>query len=77
MKLHCTFSIDAAHPKGYDTYSCEWNRYYFSGFAVPLQIVPDMHSQPAREMKLNLKERFGIFVKKKNSTHGGAPTLNL
>ena len=46
-----------------------------SGFAVPLEIAGDIHSQPAREMKFNLKERFAIFVKKEkfhpqwDSTH--------
>ena len=63
MKLHCTFSIDAANPS----------------FAVPLKMVPDIHSQPAREMKINLKERFGIFVtKEKFHPRWGSPQpLNL
>ena len=70
----------------------ERNLYFLSGFgAVPLEIVRDLHSQPPREMKLNLKERVGIFVKsemkfnlkeqyllkRKDSTPGGTRTHNL
>ena len=85
-------SIDASNPKGSDTYSCERNLYFFSGSGtVPLEIARDMHFQPMGEMKINLEERVGIFVKskmkfnlkekyllkRKNSTPGGTRTHNL
>ena len=41
------------------------------------EIACDIHSHLAREVKINLKQRFGMFVKKENSTPGGTRTHNL
>ena len=41
------------------------------------EIACDIHSHLAVEVKINLKQRFGMFVKKKNSTPGGTRTHNL
>ena len=40
-------------------------------------IACDIHSHLAREVKINLKQRFGMFVKKENSTPCGTRTNNV
>ena len=62
---------------GSATYRCEKNRYYFSAFAVPLEIARHMHSDLQRELKINLKTDFEYLLKTKNTTPRGTQTHNL
>ena len=41
------------------------------------EIACDIHSHLAREVKINPKQRFGMFAEKENSTPGGTRTNNL
>ena len=60
----CSFAINAANAKRSNTYISERNQYYTFRVSRFQEIACEIHSHLAREVKMNLKQRFGMFAKK-------------